>query len=219
MSDHSLTEGIAPTGKTGRVMFRIVGLYLIAIAYSFVRYVVFVPANLEHLPIFILNKGISTAAALCFVMAFWQQWRRLRGATSGNAPTVWFRAGVFGAFAHVPMSLAILRPSYFREFFVGEQLSFNGEAVFLFGALTVGGLYLLSRTTWTPLHRWWLSVATIAVLFGHTLSMGIARGLNINASHAYLPPMWLLSLIGIGMGAGFLLLSRPRRSSLEGVTP
>jgi hypothetical protein len=58
-------------------------------------------------------------------------------------------------------------------------------------------------------------VATITVLFSHTLCMGIARGLNITAKHAYLPPMWLLSLIGIALGAAFLLLSRPQASSTD----
>jgi hypothetical protein len=189
-------------------MRNIVLMYLMAVAYSAVRYVVFAPKNLENLPVFVVNKGVSMAAALCFALAFWRQWReRLRPDSAGAA--AWFRAGVFGAFAHVPMSLAVLRPGYFREFFAGDRLSFNGEAVFLFGALTAGGIYLLGRSHWTPRQRWWLSLATVGTLFIHTLCMGIVRGLNMHRSHAYLPPMWLLSLIGIALGAGFLLLSRP----------
>jgi hypothetical protein len=192
-------------------LLRIAFVFGAAIAYAALRYVVFAPKNLDNLPVFVVNKGVSTAAALCFTLAFWQQWRRLRGRPGGDDPAAWFRAGVFGAVAHVPLSLAILRPGYFPEFFAGDRLSFNGEAVFLFGGLTAGGVYLLGRTTWTARQRWWLSVAVVATLFSHTLCMGIARGLNINRSHAYLPPMWLLSLIGIGLGVGFLLLSRPRR--------
>lgn len=88
-------------------------------------------------------------------------------------------------------------------------MSFNGEMVFLFGALTAGGIYLLTRTHWTALHRWWLSLGTMLTLFTHTLCMGIARGVNINRTHAYLPPMWLLSLIGIALGVAFLLMNRP----------
>ena len=198
-------------------MRRIVILFAIAIAYSAVRYIVFAPQNLPQLPVFVVNKGVSMAAAFCFVLAFYQQWRRMRGAGGGTEPATWFRAGIFGAIWHMPMSLAILRPSYFMEFFDADsaadgRMSFNGEAVLMFGALTAGGVYLLTRQHWTAMQRWWLSVATIAMLFAHTLSMGIARGLNINASHAYLPPMWLLSLVGIAWGAAFLLLSRPERT-------
>ena len=196
------------------MLLKIVLLYGVSMGYSAVRYIVFAPQNLEHLPVFVLNKGISMAAALCFAMAFWVQWRRLRGAIDGGMggiePATWFRAGVVGVFAHIPMSLAILRPAYFKEFFLGERFSFTGEAVFLFGAATAGGIYLLSRTTWSQRDRWWLSLATLATLLAHTLCMGIARGLNINRSHAYLPPMWLLSLIGIALGMIFLLMSRPR---------
>jgi len=194
-------------------MRQIVGLYLFSIAYAIVRYVAFTPENWANLPVFVLNKGISMAAAVCFAIAFFQQWRRLHGVTSGNEPAVWFRAGLFGALAHVPMSLMLLRPAYFREFFAGDRMSFNGEAVVLFGALTLAGLYLLARTTWSEQHRWWLSLATVGVLFSHTLSMGIARGININRSHAYLPPMWMLSLIGIAAGGAFLLLCRPSRQT------
>lgn len=196
---------------------KIVSVYLGAIVYSAVRYVVFAPKNLEQLPVFVTNKGVSMAAALCFALAFWQQWRaRSSNAVACPETASWFRAGLFGALAHVPMSLAILRPSYFSEFFAGDRLSFNGEAVVLFGGLTVAGLYLLGRLQWTPRHRWWLSLVTMATLLAHALSMGIARGLNINRSHAYLPPMWLLSVIGIAMGMGFLLVSYPGfRSSLE----
>lgn len=194
-------------------MSKIVLLYGLAMIYTTVRYVVFAPQNLGNLPVFVLNKGVSMAAALCFAMAFWSQWHRLRGGGGGPEPAAWFRAGIFGVVAHVPMSLAILTPAYFKEFFDGARLSFNGEAVFLFGALAAGGIYLLGRTNWTPGHRWWLSLGTLAVLFAHVLSMGLARGLNINRSHAYLPPMWLLSLIGIGLGIGFLLMSRPPAGS------
>lgn len=188
-------------------------LYVLCMIYSAVRYVVFTPQNLQNLPVFVLNKGISMGAAFCFALAFWHQWRKRRGAVGGHDPSAWFRAGVFGAVAHIPMSLVILRPGYFKEFFAGDRLSLNGEAVFLFGALSAGGIYLLTRTTWTSLQRWWLSLAFTAVLFSHTLFMGIARGLNINRSHAYLPPMWLLSLIGIALGLVFLLLSRPRHEA------
>jgi hypothetical protein len=190
-------------------MSKIVLLFILAMAYSAIRYVGFAPANLEHLPVFVLNKGISMAAAFCFTFAFWQQWRRMRGTVTRVDPATWFRAGIFGVVIHVLLSLAILRPSYFPEFFADDRLSFNGELIFLLGALAAGGIYLLSRNAWTSRQRWWLSIATISLLFGHVLAMGVARGLNLNRSHAYLPPMWLLSLLGITFGAFYLLRSRP----------
>jgi hypothetical protein len=202
--------------EQGKPMRWVVLLYVVSIVYSVVRYVAFAPHNAGNIPVFIVNKGLSMAAALCFTAAFVAQWRAMRGGLPRVEPTTWFRGGVCGVVAHVPMSLAILRPGYFKEFFAGERLSFNGEMVFLLGALAATGIYLLTRTTWSASQRWRLSLVTMAVLFGHVLAMGIARGLNINRSHAYLPPMWLLSVIGIALGIAFLAMSRPRERSEPG---
>jgi hypothetical protein len=187
-------------------------LFTLCLIYTSVRYLVFAPHNLEHFPIFVLNKGLSMAAAFCFSLAFLAQFREGRGTALKTTPASWFRAGIFGAIVHIPISLVILSPHYFKEFFLssGDRLNFNGETVFLFGAITAAGIYLLTRPSWSPPHRWWLSLATMLTLFTHTLAMGIARGLNINRSHAYLPPMWLLSLIGIALGIIFLLRTFPR---------
>lgn len=214
----------------GKIVLKIVLLFAFSIVYSVVRYVVFAPKNLPNLPVFVVNKGVSMTAAFCFALAFWGQWRRMRGAIGGTEPATWFRAGVFGAIWHIPMSLAILRPAYFKEFFASAdpavggaadamRMTLNGEAVFMFGALTAGGVYLLTRQHWTPMQRWLLSAATVATLFAHTLCMGIARGINITASHAYLPPIWLLSLVGIALGAAFLLMSRPSANPTLGESP
>jgi hypothetical protein len=153
--------------------------------------------------VFVLNKGFSMAAALCFVLGYRELYRQSKGTPLWWHPSIWFRAGAFGAVVHIPMSLAILRPSYFKEFFSGERLSLNGEVVFLCGALTAGGVYLLSKSQWSSRERWLLSLATMTTLALHTLFMGLARGLHLNYSHAYLPPMWLISLVAVGLGTWF----------------
>jgi hypothetical protein len=188
---------------------RIASVYIGAMIYAVVRYIVFAPENLQNLPAFVLNKAISMAAALCFVLAFWQQWRRLRGRVSGNEPSSWFRAGLFGVVSHIPLASTIIRPEYFKEFYDGARLSMNGEAIFLFGALTAGSVYLLTRPSWSPVHRWWLSLATMFLLLNHTLFMGIARGIHFTREHAYLPPMWMISVVAVVLGIAYLLMSRP----------
>ena len=198
---------------------KILWLYVASVVYSIVRYAVFAPQNFQNLPVFIVNKGVAMAVALCFTIAFWQQLRMRDHPTNTQAPTAWFRAGIWGICAHIPMSLSLLRPGYFPEFFSAERFSFNGEAVLLFGALTSGGVYLLTRTHWDGLLRWRLSMLTMTALFAHTLFMGIARGVNIKASHGYLPPMWMLSLIGIGFGIAFLVRSQPRQVQTLPQTP
>ena len=197
-------------------MKTVVALYVASIVYSSIRYVVFAPKNLENLPVFVVNKGVSMAAAICFALGFLQVFRRSRGVLTGIEPSTWFRAGVFGALWHIPMSLAILNPGYFKEFFHPTtqanpipRMTFSGEMVFLFGGLAAGLVYLLMRPNWTPIARWWISLAAMVVLLAHVLAMGYCRGLNINASHAYLPPMWLLSAIGIAIGVVWILRTKP----------
>jgi hypothetical protein len=195
-------------------MRAILFLYAASVAYAVVRYIVFASKNLENLPVYVVNKGISMAAALCFAAGFFQAMRRRHGAAVKTDPSLWFRAGVYGAIMHIPISLAILRPGYFNEFFIDAadgagRMSFAGEMVFLFGGLTAANIYLLLRPSWTPLIRWRLSLLAMLTLATHVLAMGYCRGLNINASHAYLPPMWFLSAIGIALALLCLVRSRP----------
>lgn len=194
-------------------MRAILALYVVSVVYAMIRYVAFAPKNLENLPVFIVNKGISMAAAICFAIGFFCQLRQLRGAANAGDPSAWFRAGVFGAVMHIPMSLAILRPAYFKEFFKGDRLSFAGEMVFFFGGLTAACIFLLLRTGWTAMARWWLSLACMTALLVHVCAMGYCRGLNINKTHAYMPPMWALSAVAVTIGIGWLLWSRPRDSA------
>jgi len=211
----------------------VVSVFVACVVYSIVRYIVFAPKNLEHLPVFIVNKGVSMAAVICFGLAFAAQLRQLRrsrqlgsGAAltspatppTSTAPALWFRAGVFGAIWHIPMSLVVLRPAYFPEFFLpavasetaSGRMSFAGELIFCFGSLAAATLYLLTRSLFTALQRWQLSLAAMLCLQTHLLALGYSRGLNINASHAYLPPMWLLSAVVVFIGLIILLLTKPK---------
>lgn len=206
---------------------RIGGLYLASIVYSAIRYVVFAPQNLENLPVFVVNKGVSMAAALSFAMGFLAQLRLARGGTATVSPAAWFRAGVFGAIWHIPMSLAILEPSYFKEFFrpieaaaegmpaLAPRMSFGGELVFMFGGLAAALVFLLLRPQWDAATRRLISIAAMLALLAHVLAMGWSRGLNINAKHAYLPPMWLLSVIGIAIGVWWLVRTPAREEPSE----
>ena len=206
-------------------MWPIVVVYVVSCVYAVVRYVAFTPKYAENIPVFIMNKGVAMAAALCLSLGFWSQWRRSRGELMGVVtrvePAVWFRAGVFGAVWHIPMALAILRPAYFHDFFVasgvggsdglGPKLSTGGETIFFFGGLASGLVFLLLRPQMGERARWVASIAMMSALLGHVLAMGWCRGLNIKAQYGYLPPMWLISAVGVGVGLVVVLGTRRRR--------
>jgi hypothetical protein len=121
-------------------MRAIVALYAASVAYSVIRYVAFTPKNAGNIPVFIVNKAVAMAAVLCLALGFLAALRRQRGTEVRIDPATWFRAGTFGAVWHVPMSLVILDPAYFKEFFAppadpaaAPRLSTAGEFIFMFG--------------------------------------------------------------------------------------
>jgi len=169
---------------------------LSSLIYALVRYVTFSPKYAEHIPSFIVNKAVGMAAAFLLVGALLY---KCRGDIEKSG--AYFRAASFAVFVHIPLSLGLLRPGYFPDFFSkeGSTLNFWAEMVMLCGALGVALFWQNSRDR-SSHDASKLGIALLAVIFCHVGAMGICRGLNINAKHAYLPPMWMLSLIGIGVG-------------------
>lgn len=188
-----------------------------SVIYAVVRYVVFVPKYVDHIPSFILNKAVGMAASFFLVWAFWSKFRgKLENADA------YFRATFIAVVIHIPLSLVLLKPGYFPEFFLDDgMLKFWGEMVILCGGLSLALLWQNNRARLPLLSKQKLAIALLSALFCHVGSMGICRGVNISAKHAYLPPMWLLSLIGIGVGlwvvrAGNIGNSLPRADVLGG---
>jgi hypothetical protein len=169
-------------------------IILLSVVYALVRYVAFAPANSEHIPVFILNKAVSMAGALALVAALWHRYRG-RAEAAGR----YFNLTLVLVVMHVPMSLTVLRPGYFPEFFEsdGARLRLMGEMVFFFGAAALGLTWLLAQGQLVAKLRDRLGVLLLAVISAHVAAMGACRGIHINAKHAYLPPMWMLSLIAL----------------------
>lgn len=210
-------------------MWPIVVVYVASCVYAVVRYVAFTPKYAENIPVFIMNKGVSMAAAVCLSLGFFSAWRRMRAGAAGSGPVsrvepaLWFRAGVFGAIWHIPMALAILRPAYFKEFFanagvggadgLGPKLSTAGEVIFFLGGLSAGLVFLLLRPQMGEKARWWASVGVMSALLGHVVAMGWCRGVNIKAQYGYLPPMWLISAVLVAAGLVVVLATGAARGA------
>lgn len=176
------------------------GIWVISassIVYALVRYVLLMPKYLDHIPSFILNKAVGMAASFFLVYACWCKCRN-----EVEKVGIYFRATMFSVVMHVPLSLNLLRPGYFPEFFAkdGTMLKFWGEAVVLCGAISLALLWQSSREKLSILGQQKLGLGLLAALFCHVGSMGICRGIVIDVKHAFLPPMWLLSLIAIAIG-------------------
>lgn len=173
-----------------------------SLIYSVVRYVAFSPKYAENIPSFISNKAIGMAAAFFLVAAYIS---KCRGRHVKAA--MLFKAAMIAVLIHVPASLALIRPGYFPDFFVanGATMKFWAEMVVLCGGISLALLWKSSQERLWGNPQLKMALMLLAAVFLHVGSMGICRGLNITAKHAYLPPMWLLSLLGVLMGVIYLV--------------
>lgn len=172
-----------------------------SLIYAVVRYVVFSPKYAENIPSFISNKAIGMAAAFFLVIAYHSKChgRHLKA-------SVLFKAAIIAVVIHVPASLSLIRPGYFPDFFMadGSTMKFWAEMVVLCGGISLALLWKTSQERVWGNPQMKMGFMLLGAIFLHVGSMGICRGLNITAKHAYLPPMWLLSLIGIVIGIAIL---------------
>ena len=101
--------------------------------YANLRYVVFGPEGLAHIPLYIMNKALSWSGL--FIIGLSKVLRRSE---------ISRMAGLIGAVLigmHVVMSLLILRPEYLGKFFNsldGMRMTWNGEFSMLFGVGSQG---------------------------------------------------------------------------------
>jgi len=112
----------------------------ICFLYANLRYVVFGPEVVAHIPLYIMNKALSWSglATIGLSKVFGQaETRRMAGLL-----------GTVMIGMHVVMSLLILRPEYLGKFFNsldGMRMTWEGEAAMLFGIL---GLVFLACLIW-----------------------------------------------------------------------
>lgn len=74
-------------------MYQIAAVYLIALVYAVVRYVAFNPENASIVPVFVVNKAVAMAMAICFLMGIVCQRRAERRSAQSPDAVRWFRAG------------------------------------------------------------------------------------------------------------------------------
>ena len=169
--------------------------------YANLRYVVFGPEGLAHIPLYIMNKALSWSGL--FIIGLSKVLRRSE---------ISRMAGLIGAVLigmHVVMSLLILRPEYLGKFFNsldGMRMTWNGEFSMLFGVL---GLVFLMCLVWNTatVHKGVNKLSEIKSIFPRPINMLLFCGalhvvfmgwdewfeLGKWAKFGYFPPISMLS--------------------------
>jgi hypothetical protein len=154
------------------------------------RYAGFANVSPTHIPVYLLNKGISMTAAFSLLMASLGVIRSQR-----DLFDFWRKACMNLVFIHVLLSLAILNKGYFPKFFAGEMMSLTGEITLLLGALGVYCFWRLLTFEMAPHVRRVIMTAANALAAGHLFVMGYDGWLQVQKWNGGLPPITLLSFI------------------------
>ena len=126
--------------KTTIIIFAVV--FFLFFVYAFIRYNVIRDVPLEEIPLYIVNKVLAISSAVLIGFSF------LLGPLTRFWPRTFERTlylrkplGVFGfgiAALHSVISLALLSPAYYPNFFLESgKLNFTGEVSLLFGILAL----------------------------------------------------------------------------------
>jgi hypothetical protein len=196
------------TGINTDVICRILGIIVFAEAYALVRYAVFKGVSLNNWPLYLNNKALSLAGLTLIAasLALRRTSSENGSASNGRPPGVLLaRVGFALIGLHVLMSLPLLGPGYFPQFFAGDKMNLTGELSLFFGVWSFGccvgvaGL-TLSGTVSKPssarrslIQR--LALAALATAAGHVLVMGAAGWITPAKWPGGMPPITLLAFL------------------------
>lgn len=172
-----------------------IGIACLTTAYAIVRYVLAGDVAAVHVPVFILNKGLSFAAAVLLLLAAIKERQQ---------QTQYFgRAAWHMVILHSLLSLSILSAAYYPKFFDAERLNLNGELLVLLGVLNAYAFYQLRQFKDSIT----LKIVCSGLLAMHLLPMG-SSWFSPSLWQAFMPPISLLSFLA--SSAAFLIYLRIR---------
>ena len=186
--------------------------------YSNLRYVIFGPEGVAHIPLFIMNKALSWSGLATIGLS-----KVLRQTEASR------KAGLLGALMigmHVVVSLLILRPEYLGKFFNsidGMRMTWKGEAAILSGVLGLACLTCLLWNTATTHKEADKSIRIRSVLQWSINALLFCGALHVAfmgwddwfeptkwAKFGYLPPITMLSFLTAVI---FLFVRRPNEKT------
>ena len=168
----------------------VIQTFVAAFAYALVRYAWFHGTDPVQIPVYLVNKALSVAA-VCFLL--YAAFHYSRG--NRERSKEWGRIALHAAVVHIVLSLAILKPSYFPDFFGAERMSLKGELMVFFGAVGIYLFWIIPRYADRPQVMLRLKRASCFMILLHLVSMGIPKWIQITNWPGYLPNMSLLSAL------------------------
>ena len=196
---------------------------VLSVGYAILRYNIFGDVPWKDVPIFVLNKGISLASFILLVLSFSLGPMRNLGILISDklleARKSIGMVGLMYVVVHLVMSLCILNPRYYSNFFVEDTtLSLSGGLSLLAGVLGFAllGIHHVSfKENIKKVYRIIASINSKKIIIGtiffigiHVFFIGFTRWTAVNEWHGGLPPISLLSFTVFFLGFLINLLGR-----------
>lgn len=156
-------------------------IFILCFSYALIRYVVFKGEGLEHVPLYILNKGLALTSVILLGISFLAKQRENK--------KIFGQAGVGVAVVHTAIVFLLLGPAYYPDFFGSAgKLAFKSELSLLSGMLA---LSLFSLAAFT--HKRILMYSALVAVLLHVAIMGYAKWFRFSDWPGRLPPITLLA--------------------------
>lgn len=178
-------------------MIRVLIAVLVSLIYATVRYNVFKGVPWSEWPIYITNKALALAS---LIMITWMLACRLTGRKLNDDVRNW-TAACMGV--HILLSLALLSPEYYADFYKGPKLTAVAGFSLLLGGIAARWPLMRLRRSESHAHHG-MQLGFVGVLAGtHAGLFGFSGWLSPQTWPGYMLP---ITLISFALGLSALIL-------------
>jgi hypothetical protein len=174
-------------------------IFLLCLAYTYIRYALFGPTDISQWPAFLFNKSISFYAVMILCLSAWLYKNGELQQSKKMGRIVWHAAVI-----HIGLSLALLSPDYYKKFYDEDSLTLNGEFIMLFGVLAAYSFWQIPNFAKNLSVQYKIKLSACLLALGHIIPMG-SSWLTPAAWHGGMPPVSLLSALLCVLAFVFML--------------
>jgi hypothetical protein len=188
-------------------------VFSVSLIYAVLRYHIFGGVDLRHFPLYVFNKVVALSGFLLLISS--SLLSLVNSRIKEERDMIGFGSLIL-IIIHVFISLAILGPEYFQKFYSPDgRMNLTGELSMFFGVLGLASMWMVNRyfslsgmlNRGSGAKKEFKKLINLAIIAGffHTLIMGLKGWLIPAEWHGYLPPITLLSALGVLVWIYFLL--------------
>ena len=185
-------------------------IFVAALTYAMLRYIVFGNVPIENLPCFVANKAFALASVLALLLAAYFGFKK-----RSDFEREWFAFFKVTLFLHLALSFVLFSPQYYPKQFHDGRMTLFGELFMLFGVIALCNLSMrvLVKEQLSTLQ--FMAALTPLAIALHQFFLGASGWLKWHEWFGHMPP---ISLIGFVVAMVTFVL-QIRRNTASGASP